>query len=1039
MNFKFHIVASFLLTSIAYRDPGSTLCGPLYPPAQHAMTGVLGSWDICPSLSPNLNSLPCLHVCQNRKLLPLPRSRLDFSTGFLLLLAGDVSLNPGPMHNIRVGTINARSMRDKAPALSDLIQTKSIHILAVTETWLTRKETTASLADITPTGFSFHHKPRVGRRGGGVGLLVSTALKFSPISLPSQSSFEAICGSISNGNICFNILNIYRPPGSNSAFLDQFQETLSHLSSLPHNLVILGDFNIHIDTPSSQTTNFLETLESFNLHQNVNFPTHILGHSLDLIITSSTCDLTSVVPSDRISDHFTVIAEFNIPVQIRKDRKTINYRNIKSIDLSALKEDIQKSKLIVEPCGNASDLANQYNNTLASILNKHAPLIAKNVSPKPQNPWTTPEIAAAKRHRRYLERIWRKNPTPLNRSRFTKQTHACNRLMSKAKSTYYSEIISENSQDQRSMWKAFNQILHRRPTMSLPECPSLSQLAGSFGSFFLNKITAIRATFPDIPVQNSNDLFDPTMPKLDSFLPASEDEIRRIILAAPNKSCDLDPLPTSLVKMCIDVLLTPITSLVNKSMAEGTFPDTFKNAHVTPLLKKTNLSKENMKNYRPVSNLSFTSKILEKVVANRLNSHICASNTSNPFQSAYKKFHSTETALLKIQNDVLMAMDKGRVTALTLLDLSAAFDTIDHAILLDRLENSFGISGSALGWLSSYLTDRCQQIKLDDIFSPGVPIPFGVPQGSVLGPLLFTMYTTPLSYVVKGHSVPHHLYADDSQLYLSFSSADSTSALGSLKSCLDSVQEWMPMNKLKLNPGKTEFILIGHERQRQKFVSLFPISLMGVDTSPSKAVRNLGVLFDQNFSFGKHISQVCGSCFYHIRDLRRIRRHLSLDNAKSLACALVTSRLDYCNSLLFGTADKHLTKLQRVQNCLARVVTRSSPFTRSVPLLRSLHWLPVRSRINFKISVLTFKSLLSEQPSYLHDMLVRATPSRSLRSNKGLLLSVPKVKSKTGSRAFSSCAPVLWNNLPLSLRSAPSLAIFRKRLKTHLFQSAFPP
>ena len=176
-----------------------------------------------------------------------------------------------------------------------------------------------------------------------------------------------------------------------------------------------------------------------------------------------------------------------------------------------------------------------------------------------------------------------------------------------------------------------------------------------------------------------------------------------------------------------------------------------------------------------------------------------------------------------------------------------------------------------------------------------------------------------------------------------------------------------------------------------------------------------------------------------MQDLRRIRRHLDLDRAKLLSTALVSSRLDYCNSLLYGIADIDLTKLQRVQNQLARLVTKSPPFTCSFPLLRSLHWLPVRFRILFKINLLTYKTLREKQPVYLHSMLAASIPSRSMRSNNDNSLSVPRVKTINGARAFHSCAPSLWNNLPLSVRSASSVATFKKYLKTHLFDLAFPP
>ena len=254
-------------------------------------------------------------------------------------------------------------------------------------------------------------------------------------------------------------------------------------------------------------------------------------------------------------------------------------------------------------------------------------------------------------------------------------------------------------------------------------------------------------------------------------------------------------------------------------------------------------------------------------MASRLNSHINSSYTSNDYQSAYRKFHSTKTALLKIHNDILLSMDDGRVTALTLLDLSAAFDTIDHTILLRRLGNWFGVSGKALDWFKSYLTGRSRRIKLGNCLSSRSDLSFRVPQGSVLGPLFFTLYTTPLSSLVYGHAIPHHLYAHDSQLYVSFLSGDSAAALNGLQSCLASVQSWMSTNKLKPNPDKTEFLLIGNEQQRSKYIAMFPIELLGVETYPAKSARNLGVIFDKIFNFRSHISAICSSCIYHIRDL----------------------------------------------------------------------------------------------------------------------------------------------------------------------------
>ena len=268
----------------------------------------------------------------------------------------------------------------------------------------------------------------------------------------------------------------------------------------------------------------------------------------------------------------------------------------------------------------------------------------------------------------------------------------------------------------------------------------------------------------------------------------------------------------------------------------------------------------------------------------------------------------------------------------------------------------------------------------------------------------------------------------------------SAAALNGLRSCLSSVQSWISTNKLKLNPDKTEFLLIGNERQRSKYLSVFPIELLGVKFNPAKSARNLGAIFDKNFIFRLHISAVISWCFYHMWDLWLIRRHLDLDSAKLLATALVSSRLAYCNSLLYGIADIDLKRVQRAQNQLARrLVTNSSPLTCSLPLLRSLHWLAIRFRILFKINLLTYKTLRETQTVYLHSMLVVAPPSHSLRSNDDNSLLVPSVKTNTGARAFHSCATYLWNNLLLSVRSAISVATFKKYLKTRLLGWAFPP
>ena len=376
--------------------------------------------------------------------------------------------------------------------------------------------------------------------------------------------------------------------------------------------------------------------------------------------------------------------------------------------------------------------------------------------------------------------------------------------------------------------------------------------------------------------------------------------LNKFLMKSPSKSCLLDPWPTFLVKECIDILLPSITRLVNWSLSEGVVPDEFKKAIVTPLIKKSSLPPNDFKNYRPASGLGFISKLVERVVASQLNDHVSLNGLENIRQSAYKLGHSTESALLSIKNDVHLAFARGEATAVVLLDQSAAFDTIDHDTLLDSLSSWFSVSGVVLDWFKSYLSDRVQCIKIGSILSDAKKLLYGMPQGSVLGPILFSLYTTPLSKVIQNHTgISFHFYADDTQLYVHLTHKNVASALDKLSRCLEGVKRWLSTNKLKLNPDKTEFIVFGSKSQREKLNHSFTVNILGNLISPVDAVRNLGVWFESDFSFSCHVMKVYKACFASVRDLKRLRRHLTHEATLIAANALVGSHLDYLiNSLV---------------------------------------------------------------------------------------------------------------------------------------------
>ncbi|KAK7105200.1 hypothetical protein V1264_016609 [Littorina saxatilis] len=558
-----------------------------------------------------------------------------------------------------------------------------------------------------------------------------------------------------------------------------------------------------------------------------------------------------------------------------------------------------------------------------------------------------------------------------------------------------------------------------------------------FADFFTAKIALIRekldsAVVPPSPVADRMYCG----PALQRFEPVTSEFVKKVCLGASPKTCELDPIPSSLLCDCIDDLLPYLTHVINDSLTSGSFPDEFKPAIVRPLIKKPSLDKNSLKNFRPVSNLSFLSKITEKIVLSQLLTHLEQNHLLNTHQSAYRKNHSTETALLKIVNDILLSFDENQVSILTLLDLSSAFDTIDHEILLHRLQHSFGVHDLALSWVRSYLTNRTQTVCVNGIKSQPSALQYGVPQGSVLGPILFVLYASPVSDVISRHALSHESFADDTQLHQSAPLAEVDDLVSRTQDCIADLSDWMSLNKLQLNSDKTE-VMLGCPKKFLNPPSL-PASLtvneLPISFSPS--VRSLGVTLDPTLSFQKHISNICKSAYLELRKISSVRHYLTADATKTLVCSLVLSKIDYCNSLLAGLPKYLLDRLQRIQNNAARLVFKSSKYEHATPLLHSLHWLPITKRIEYKLSSLSFAVVSGSAPEYLSELLNLYTPSRQLRSAADTrLFRLPTVQTKTcGERSFAYQAPVTWNRLPLPLRHTDSLTTFKTNLKTHLFQ-----
>ena len=383
-------------------------------------------------------------------------------------------------------------------------------------------------------------------------------------------------------------------------------------------------------------------------------------------------------------------------------------------------------------------------------------------------------------------------------------------LIHDSKEKCFQKKISDCGGDQNQLFRIVNSLLGRGKQAIYPKYTDSSSLASVFNNYFVTKIADIRKEFPDLEVHAAQlsitdfDIsFDLSSSRLSSFAPTTVSEVRELLSIMNQTTCSLDPFNTKIIMQHSEQFINVFVYIINLCFSSGIFPASFKAAVVKPLLKKPCLDSEILKNFRPVSNLTFLSKLIEKVIARRLFAHLQDNGIMEKFQSAYKTKHSTETALLRVYNDVMLCIDQGKGCILVLLDLSAAFDTVDHAVLFNLLEHSLGISGTALSLLKSYLQGRSQCVQIDGITSEFADLTCGVPQGSVLGPLNFCMYMYPLGSILRHHCINYHIYADDTQLYISFDLSDPSIAIDKVNKCISDIKTWMIQNKLKINDSKT--------------------------------------------------------------------------------------------------------------------------------------------------------------------------------------------------------------------------------------------
>ena len=957
--------------------------------------------------------------------------------------------------SITIGLWNAQSLRQKTELVKDIRDEFDLDLFLLVETWL-KTDNVVEIGELECNGeCHLIHEPREGRQGGGIGCLARSGLNVRKKDSVKTNTFEHMEIELQNNRKCFTILVVYRPEPTQqnkyclSDFYEEFIQFLTHYHTYHNEVIITGDFNFHVNKPNDQKAqNFLKILDMFDLTQHISSPTHKHGNTLDLVITRKNSALNDCFIGDLHSDHNCII----LKIKATKDcnpEKMVTIRDTRNIDIRLFKKDLMEHFQLKPEIGARSShleqsrrlekLVNLYNSTRL-ILDKHAPSKRKRIVLRNPTPWTTKDIKDLKTAKRKAEKQWRKTNHEKDWETFKEKKNAMNARLKQMKSDDLKAKIRNTKGDSKSMFKILNASLNRKQTPPLPHHSNDKQLANEFNTYFQEKICKIRSKLNSRVTSVESGKACIKGGKLQEFQSLSQAEVKKLMLEMPKKHCQLDPLPTWLLRECLEEFLPITTEIVNLSLQLGEMPSNLKHALVKPLLKKAGLEPIK-KNYRPVSNLPFLSKIIEGAVINQYTEHISKNKLDDKKQSAYKKFHSTETLLMKIHDDVMQSMGKGEVSILVLLDLSAAFDTIDHTILIQRLKDRYNIHGRALEWFKSYLSQRSQAITVNDTISDKTYMKYGVPQGSKLGPILFNSYIAPVSEVARRHKVKDEKYADDEQLLLSFKPNlinEQLDAINRMENCINDIRDFLHQNMLCNNGEKTEFLIVGTSHQLKKL----KINSIKVDNTEIRAVddvRNLGVIFDKEMTMEKHVNKMCRSAYFNLRNVSKIRQSLDRETVKTAVNALVTPHLDYGNGLLYGISERLLDKLQVAQNSAVRLIEQLKRRDHITCYRKNLHWLPIRARIKFKILTNTWKALNYQSPEYIKSLLQLKKPLKSLRSNNKMMLRIPKTdgNNNMADRAFSHVAPQLWNPISYTIKSCNSLESFKRKLKTHLFQSYY--
>lgn len=927
---------------------------------------------------------------------------------------------------------NARSLRKNHDNISDFIHSTRhpFSFICISETWLSDDD--ADLYGFTSYKSEYCH--RASDAHGGSAIFISPGINYSrrtdlSIAIPYC---ESIWIEIQQPHFTHNennliLASIYRSPSSSlTQFLSALETILNNLSLEHKNILLVGDININLlDSQSNSTIAYNDCLLGYGLmclidsytRSNTRGTNTLLDHAF----SNFSPQLSGVVDVD-ITDHYPIFITFDSPVArintaftaTRFDQESF-FRAISNCDWSKVSSQNDPESAVDTFSSLVSEAVSSSTHTTA--YNKRYQ--------KPQNPWMTSALLTSLRKKDNLYRKVKKQP--FNNAlalRYKGYCNILNSLVKLAKKRYYNEEFIKNKNNPKRQWKLFNEFLNS-PAINPPitkithhnatYCNS-DDIANAFSEYFC------------LPSSCSNNVPSPNLPRLPhSFFlfPSSSDEIVSAIRNLKNTSPGLDNICAHHLKMVAHFISQPLTHIINLIYTKGSFPDSLKRAKVIPIFKKGD--KDAIKNYRPISILPSLSKLIEHLFVKRLNAYLSKFNVIKPSQFGFRHGSSTNHALLSLTDFIKHSIDSGNFSGSVFLDLTKAFDTLNHSILFNKLD-SYGITGPPLNFLKSYLFNRQNVVFTGGSYSNTKITNQGVPQGSILGPLLFIIYINDLPDVISSaHCV---LYADDTTV--SCKAKTVPSLISKLNSVLNNVVSWCNNNDLTINPSKTQFMIF---RSPQKHLLTSAALTMGPNTIYAcDSVSFLGVRLDITLNFGLHLSDIKKKTAFGIRALIKARPYFSTNALLSLYFSFVHSHFNYGITTWANTYHSYISSVQHIQNQAIRIITFSPRRSNAISLLRQYNILCISKLFEFHCTCLFFNIINRRLPFDLINYDLLKNTNRTRFALEGSLL-LPRVRTNYGIKSLSFTAISLWNSIPPNIKSLTDLYTFKKTLKLHLLSS----